>query len=125
VWTYVEGYRISDSSIVWGALIFWGILSGALIYVLNLLRPDNVAGLKVFSELGRVSFSLYLLHFPIFFGLSRSAKVWKITQIPEVNFILFEIVVIGLAYSFARLLFHFVEKPGMELGRVLIGRFSS
>lgn len=122
---YVEGYKSSDSSIVWGALIFWGILSAALIYVLNSLRPANVAGLVVLTGLGRVSFSLYLVHFPIFYGLSKYENVWNITQIPEVNYLLYVIVVFGLAYFLARLLFHFVEKPGMEVGRILIRRFST
>lgn len=120
---YIEGYKANNAYIVWGGLIFWGLLSGAYIYVLNSLRPTNVAGLRVLTGLGKVSFSLYLVHFPIFYGLSKFTKVWRITQIPEVDFLLYEIVVFGLAYLLARMLFHFVEKPGMELGRVLLKRF--
>jgi peptidoglycan/LPS O-acetylase OafA/YrhL len=122
---YVEAYNLNDPGIVWSALIFWGLLSGALIYVLDILRPAKRFGLGWLTELGRVSFSLYLVHFPVCYGLSHSTKAWHITQVLEVNFLMYEIVVLGLSYFLARLLFRFVENPGMNLGRVLIGRFST
>lgn len=125
---YVEGYKSGAPNYVyyvWWGLVFWGLMSGAFIYVLNLLRPTNTGVLRVLSELGRVSFSLYLVHFPIFYGLSTIMEMWKMTPVPEINFILCEVVMLGLAYFMARLLYRFVELPGMELGRILIKRFSA
>lgn len=118
--------RLSDPTFVWFGLIFWAALSGALIYVLDLLRPANTTVLRALTGLGKVSFSLYLVHFPIiWYGLSYFNEIVQITHIPEINFLMFELVVFGLSYPLALLLYMAVEKPGMELGRVLIRRLST
>lgn len=121
---YVEALNSGDSRVVWIGLILWGMLSAAFIYVLHMLRPTNAIGVRILAGLGKVSFSLYLVHFPIYYGLSKLPDVWDITSLSEVNFMLYEIAGFGLAYILARLLFQFVEKPGMRLGQLLIGRVS-
>jgi peptidoglycan/LPS O-acetylase OafA/YrhL len=123
---YAEGYKLSDSTMVLGGMFFlWGLLSAALIYVLNFLQPVNMAGLRGLAGLGKVSFSLYLVHIPICSGLSRYPNIWSLTQTPEVNFLLYLVMVLGLSYLLARMLFYFVENPGIELGRILIMRLST
>jgi peptidoglycan/LPS O-acetylase OafA/YrhL len=118
--------RLSDPTFAWFGLIFWAALSGALIYVLDLLKPTNAGVLRVLTGLGKVSFSLYLVHFPIiWYGLPYFHNIGQITDIPGINFLMFELVIFGLSYPLALLLFVVVEKPGMELGRALVKRLST
>lgn len=118
--------RLSDPTFTWFGLIFWAALSGALIYALDLLRPTNAGVLRALTGLGKVSFSLYLVHFPIiWYGLTYFHKIGQITDMPGINFLMFELVVFGLSYPLALLLFTVVEKPGMELGRILVKRLST
>jgi peptidoglycan/LPS O-acetylase OafA/YrhL len=106
-----------------GLLFFWGLSSALLIYVLDSLKPANIGGMRVFAGLGKVSFSLYLVHFPIFLWLSKFTNMWKISSVPELNFLLYLIVAFSVAYLLSLILYYFIEKPGVELGRVLIRRF--
>ena len=106
-----------------GLLFFWGLSSALLIYVLDSLKPAKIGGMRVFTGLGKVSFSLYLVHFPIFLWLTNFTNIWKISGVPELNFFIYLIVAFSLAYLLSLILYFFIEKPGVELGRALIRRF--
>jgi len=78
--------------------------------------------------LGRISFSLYLAH-PHVIGLLLHTGVYDaIHRLPGgsgVQFPLACLVTIGVLIPPAWLLYRFVEAPGMELGRVAVGRLRS
>lgn len=117
---YSEWLWWGDRRVRWGSLVYWGLLSALLTYLLGMLKPSSIFGL---SHLGKISFSLYLVHFPIFYGLRDLDKIWEITSVPGVNFIVYVVFGLGLSYFFAQLLFQFVEQPGIKLGKVLINHF--
>lgn len=116
---YAEAYWTSSVFMTVGGQILWGLLGASLIYVLSVLRPGPVPGL---SFLGKISFSLYLVHMPVFYGLSKFAPTWSITSFAFVNFSLYLFIALSISLAAATLLFHFVEKPGMRVGKALLNR---
>lgn len=117
---YLEWLWWGDARVRWSCLVFWGVLSSLLIYLLGMLKPPCIFGL---SHFGKMSFSLYLVHFPILYWLRDFVKVWAMSAVPGVNFIIYVFFGLGLSYFLALLLYKFVEQPGMKLGKVLINRF--
>lgn len=118
---YAQSGLIQHVKLPRGSHVLWGILSAGLIFVLSYLRPGPVPGL---SFLGKVSFSLYLVHMPIFYGLSKFNVAWRLTSLPIVDYGIYLFFAVSLSLAAATLLFHFVEKPGISLGMSALNRFS-
>lgn len=104
---------------VLGGQVLWGLFGAGLLVVLAVLRPKPIPGL---TFLGRISFSLYLVHMPVFYGLSKSPESWGLTDIPLLNYSFYLTSAWLLALGAATLLFHLIEKPGMRLGQMLLSR---
>lgn len=118
---YAEALRGDSVYMIVGSQVLWGLLGAGLIYVLSVLRPGRISGL---TFLGRISFSLYLVHMPVFYGLSKLSVIWSITDFAIVNFGIYLLLAWCLALTAAVLLFYFVEKPGIRTGQALLDRFS-
>lgn len=116
---YAEAYWASSVFMTVGGQILWGLLGASLIYVLSVLRPGPVPWL---SFLGKISFSLYLVHMPVFYGLTKFAPTWSISSFALFNFSLYLFIALSVSLTTATLLFHFAEKPGMRAGKALLNR---
>lgn len=116
----LESWRYDSVLLTIWAPVAWGLMAACLIYLLSVLNPPPLFAL---SYLGKISFSLYLVHMPIVYGLSRSSTAWRVTDSVAINFGLYQVVAWSLSLTTAALLFHFVEKPGMRMGKALLNRF--
>jgi peptidoglycan/LPS O-acetylase OafA/YrhL len=114
---YVEYFYADNFYIMISGLMMWGILSGALIYFLDIQRPRQ---LPIISYFGKISFSLYLIHFPVFNSLTHLKKMWAITTIAEINFIIYAVIGILTSLCLATLLYYLIERQGMRFGRFVI-----
>ena len=75
--------------------------------------------------LGKISFSLYLLHFYSILGLktllSRAAKDHGVlVHSPTLQFTITLVVTLTTTIPLAALAWHFIEEPGIRLGRRVI-----
>ena len=114
---YVEYFYVDNFYIMISGLVMWGILSGALIYFLDTQRSIK---LPIVSYFGKISFSLYLIHFPVFNSLTHLKKMWAITTIAEINFIIYAAIGILTSLCLATLLYYLIERQGMRFGRFVI-----
>ena len=74
---------------------------------------------KVLQYLGKISFSLYLVHFAAVL-IVRKSDILAMIPYPTVQFLVGFGFVSIVATGLASLTFHFVEKPGIRLGNRLI-----
>ena len=100
------------------------VAAAAFTALLLLLRvhPTRIIVNPMFIYLGKVSFSLYLLHYPVICGLMQ---IWPAgitaggTQLTApLSFLVFASVSVAVAACAYRL----VEKPGQALGRSVVAR---
>ncbi|BEN31332.1 hypothetical protein SMKC034_25480 [Serratia marcescens] len=74
--------------------------------------------------LGDVSYSVYLLHLlivlPVVAYLLSNTSFAELSSVTR--FIVASAIILPLTYSIATLLYHFIEKPGIKLGKILISR---
>jgi peptidoglycan/LPS O-acetylase OafA/YrhL len=112
-----EGANTKNSMVVWLSVVFWGLVAAVLTLLLSAISPSGKGVLAPLSMVGRLSFSLYLVHFPIFTGLSKFKEVWAVSLIPFVNFLSYMMLAFGLALPIAWALYKFVELPGIKFGK--------
>jgi peptidoglycan/LPS O-acetylase OafA/YrhL len=100
--------RYPDSDMTWlrQALLYWG---GAYTLFFLLLAAHRRTMPAMACWLGRVSYSLYLLHMLVLYSLQLTHwPVWVVLPI-----------LFGLSFLVAELGYRFVEVPGIALGRAL------
>lgn len=79
---------------------------------------------KILARIGKVSFSMYLVHFAIVY-IYRRLEISNIIDVTNtansmVNIILIYIVIAALAYFISNITYRFVEVPGQNLGKIII-----
>ena len=75
------------------------------------------------NELGKVSFSVYLIHFLVIdFGLWLSGLVFDAGLNKELNYFLLFLFTVFVTYFFSKWTYLHIEKKGMSLGERLIER---
>jgi peptidoglycan/LPS O-acetylase OafA/YrhL len=73
-------------------------------------------------RLGKISFSAYLVHFPIFMKM-REWEGWReSTTLPEVNFLIFSMVGWIVSIVLGGLLYKCIETPGIRIGKYFIAK---
>jgi peptidoglycan/LPS O-acetylase OafA/YrhL len=79
---------------------------------------------KVAAFMSDTSYSVYLVHalFLIPIATSLDKYSWYLSQYPVVRFLILLGIVIPPTYISAILLFRYVEKPGISLGRLMISK---
>lgn len=115
---------LQGAMIVGMAAILWQYQPGALLAKVIKL-PRAILTHRISTWLGDVSYSVYLLHLllvvPAIAILLRDYQLAAMSA--PVRFALICAIVLPLTYALATVLYHFVEKPGIQLGkRVLAPR---
>ncbi|CAI1645298.1 acyltransferase family protein [Serratia quinivorans] len=91
----------------------------------NMLRfPRWILTNKVSILMGDVSYSVYLLHLlivlPIIAFLLSNTKFAELSAV--MRFIAASAIILPITYGIAALLYKFIEKPGIKLGKTIINR---
>lgn len=101
----------------------------SLVYFVLLLTQSRKAyrifNNKVLVAIGKVSFSIYLVHFAVMYLMYRWNFVKYFTEINSVfsaysNFILLFIVLTTISYFISWITYKYVEQKGQNIGRIII-----
>ena len=85
---------------------------GVIIFALGIKNFSATLGHSIFVWLGRISYSLYLLHIPILYVLRQTiGESWGVLET--------SIVLIVLSLLFAEMSARWVEEPFIRLGKKL------
>ena len=113
------------AGLVWRPDIFiWAVLFTALI-AWQALAPSRVLGAAPFEFAGERSFSIYLIHPMVIFGLTPVNKGLYAVLEPTVGawaFIACAMLTLGAVLVISMVAYRLIEVPGMHLGRLLITR---
>jgi peptidoglycan/LPS O-acetylase OafA/YrhL len=111
---------------VWFVLPEWVLYGVAFLFLaLGLSRyPWPVLVNPVITYIGKISFSLYLVHFAVLYWLN-AAHLVDYTGHPIVDLVIRYGLVLLLSGLLAHFLYRFVEVPGQQLGKRLIQRWES
>lgn len=77
---------------------------------------------KMLSKIGEVSYSMYLIHLPIITALIGSITYMGISKTRSFAHIFDGFIIFIIAYVFSKGLYHFLEKPSIELGKRVISK---
>jgi len=102
---YLEGWAKWYATYVLAFAMFYSLIS--------ICKLHN----KVFVYIGRISYSLYLLH-PI--AISIVLCFWSADSLSSLSLIIFCVLAFILSFSFASFSYHFIENPSLVLGRKFI-----
>jgi len=73
-----------------------------------------------FKKIGKYSFSIYLLHIPIFDFISAHSGGWYVFDNQIVGYVIVTFVAISVVFSVSYLTYNLIEKPFMIVGSNLI-----
>lgn len=109
--------RETSGFLKYGAEVLFGLASAYLIIAArNIGYFKRFLGHEAVNWLGRISYSLYLIHLPIALFLFRAL-------LGHMHFLLITVSVITTSLIAAWLFYHSVERPSMRVGRSLAERF--
>ena len=110
---------------IWAANQFqWVVIFGMLILASVMIR-NPLLELKPLRDLGRVSFSFYLLHPLVLHALTHGGIIEEISSIfPDktLAFTLGTTIAMASVWALSRLTFKYIEYPGMQAGRLITRR---
>lgn len=112
--------------------VFWLVLPEPVLYgvaflllALGLSRyPWPVLVNPMIGYIGKISFSLYLVHFAVLHGL-KMANLTDFVNQPIVDLGIRYMMVLGLSGLLASLCYRFIEVPGQQLGSRVIRRLEA
>ncbi|MES2801168.1 MAG: acyltransferase [Bdellovibrionota bacterium] len=113
---YLESYYYSYRTVRFSSLIFWSVFSFS---ILILSSSANLKKNKFFSHIGDLSFSLYLVHMPVFYYMTKYFSFSTITPYLFLNITFYVVSGLLTTYSLSFLLFEYIEKPGVKFGHAL------
>jgi exopolysaccharide production protein ExoZ len=102
--------------------LVYGISFSAIIFSLHTSPPNIILKFdKVMTYLGRISYSLYLIHYPIIIVLAMIISKIDKNASGQALFFVLSIVVTLIA---ARISYFLIEKPGIVLGRKISSKLT-
>jgi peptidoglycan/LPS O-acetylase OafA/YrhL len=104
--------------------ILWGLPLAAICCGLALF-PTLILSNPITRFLGKISYSLYLAHPNLVSALSEHGVYGWLRERsagPGIALLFSILVTLALLIPTATFLFHVIEKPGMQLGRLLVAR---
>jgi peptidoglycan/LPS O-acetylase OafA/YrhL len=97
------------------------IILGAAISQGHLAR---ILGSRPFTWVGEVSYSIYMVHFPILIAIHRLCERLGFDEWPQAGKICAFVATVALVVALAAVLFHFVERPARTHLRDRMGRLA-
>lgn len=126
-WVYLLGMMIVFCYISVPKHILFSLVF-VLLLIIQARYSFRLFSNRFLAEVGKVSFSMYLLHFAVVylfnrFGFYRIIEVTDFTT-SLLNFLLMYIVVAGVAFAISSITYRIIEVPGQNLGKRLIKKLS-
>lgn len=121
LFAYIHYNNANNAVLQFYALTFWGIMSGLLIISLDIVRPR----LRWLEFFGRISFSLYLVHYVIGSIVAGPTDWWiACMEIigPELSFWAYFLLTVVLSSYIAFLMHKYIELPGINYGKDVINK---
>jgi peptidoglycan/LPS O-acetylase OafA/YrhL len=115
---YVLYYR--DANPLWTWLT---IVAGVLAYCLHSNWLQLLLGWKPLQHLGLVSYSVFLIHFPIIDWLRPHFATLVQGVSPGIAYSGFLVVILGTSWMVAAQTYRWIERPGIALGTYIIRRY--
>lgn len=104
--------------------ILYSFIFGALI-VLLAKKPYKLLSNKIFTSIGKLSFSMYIMHFVIIYILIHTRiNETFVSKGHILNFIFLYIAVVIISYLVSLLTYTWIEKPFQNIGRVIIQKIN-
>jgi peptidoglycan/LPS O-acetylase OafA/YrhL len=123
-WGFIEAARVAIARYAPAAapssFQFQSQLAAMALFAGVLLSPAAQRLLSRCSYLGRLSFSIYLLHFPILFTLGCAGFIWLAGILPQatavaVTFVCFASIVVVAAIEFERV----IDRRAVRIGQLI------
>jgi peptidoglycan/LPS O-acetylase OafA/YrhL len=111
----------TDYKIILPIHIIYGIVYFMLAYTLSLYRFKLLVN-PVMKYIGKISFSMYLVHFAVLYWLQR-LNFTDILQNGNLNYILRYLIVVSITVAVSTLFYNVVEVPFQNLGKNIIDRW--
>ena len=104
--------------------ILYSFMFGGLIVLLS-IKPYKVLSNKIIAQIGKVSFSMYIIHFIVIYTLIKL----NINTIIGFNgdmyfFILYYFLIAAISYCISFITYTYIEKPFQNIGRKIIGKIN-
>ena len=103
--------------------ILFALLCMSLIVVLSVV-PYRFLVNRFTVEVGKLSFSLYLVHFAVLFWMNQ-LRAGEIFTSPSADFFFRYIVLVILSLPVAWLTYTLIEQPGISMGKGLITKLEN
>lgn len=102
------------------ALVFSFILG--LLFIINSYNKINIFNNIILKKIGELSFSIYLIHFPIILYIKNNFRGGELVMFDNqiLNYILLCSFVFMIVLILSTITYRFVEQPFMKLGKKLI-----
>jgi len=110
---YIFGVKVIAGHYIY-ALIF-----GALLHFLH-TTPVKLLVNSFTAYVGRISFSVYLIHTAMFYLLSYYGILDTVPQIPILNFAIRFLLVTVLSFAFGSITYYEIERRGISIGKKII-----
>lgn len=105
--------------------ILYSFVFGGLIIVLS-KKAYKVVSNRVLADIGKVSFSMYITHFIIIYGLDKMNFNEMVGFDGSLLFFFaYYLLIILLTYGFSYVTYTFIEKPFQNLGRSIIKKLDA
>lgn len=116
------GDQLQTTNHLFSRHFLWALVF-ALLVIASVQRPVYLLDNPLMRTLGRISFSVYLLHF---FVLTVVGKIFRHVAIQaELKFLLLYCVVVGMTYLLAAWTYRVIELRGMKMGSQLSRRYET
>ena len=98
----------------------------AFVFLYNIFMKNKALNLSILKKVGRVSYSMYLLHFMFAWHTADYLNRWLgYTERPIYVFALYYILTVVASFALGIISERFIEKPGILFGKRLIEKMDS
>jgi peptidoglycan/LPS O-acetylase OafA/YrhL len=118
VFAYGEGYRYLPNMFLYGAA-FTIMLFGQALYSLKIIVN------KISCFIGKISYSIYLLHFFFLSTAMTIAGYLHVNDYPVVKFIIVLTITLLISTVAAYVTYMLIEQPFQKLGKLIISKYES
>lgn len=117
---FLTGVALGIWSLKIGYLFSWTPIFSCLsfVFLIQIFRKNVTLNFKVLSDIGKVSFSMYLFHFLLVYSIPLLFVNW--TQYGIFSLLPIYLIIVLLTYIIGRLSFLFIEVPFVNLGKKII-----